>query len=140
MNKVIRFANQKDLKATMEFDLHKNEEVISNKIDMKEVIVAELDNKVVGCLKIEYIWTHIPFISYIVVKDGLRGSGIGESLLNFLEGYLKKEKNSKFLLSSSMTDATKAQKWHIRRSFEESGFITSINENNVGEVFFRKNL
>ncbi|PWX26474.1 N-acetyltransferase, partial [Clostridium perfringens] len=26
MNKVIRFANQKDLKATMEFDLHKNEE------------------------------------------------------------------------------------------------------------------
>ena len=69
MNKVIRFANQKDLKATREFDLHKNEEVISNKIDMKEVIVSELDNKVVGCLKIEYIWTHIPFISYIVVKD-----------------------------------------------------------------------
>ncbi|PWX26534.1 N-acetyltransferase, partial [Clostridium perfringens] len=24
--------------------------------------------------------------------------------------------------------------------FEECGFITSINENNVGEVFFRKNL
>ncbi|BAB80881.1 hypothetical protein [Clostridium perfringens] len=71
MNKVIRFANQKDLKATMEFDLHKNEEVISNKIDMKEVIVAELDNKVVGCLKIEYIWTHIPFISYIVVRMDL---------------------------------------------------------------------
>lgn len=94
MNKLIRFANQKDLKATMEFDLHKNEEVISNKIDMKEVIVAELDNKVVGCLKIEYIWTHIPFISYIVVKDGLRGSGIGESLLNFLEGYLKQQKAS----------------------------------------------
>lgn len=140
MNKVIRFANQKDLKATMEFDLHKNEEVISNKIDMKEVIVAELDNKVVGCLKIEYIWTHIPFISYIVVKDGLRGSGIGESLLNFLEEYLKKEKNSEFLLSSSMTDATKAQKRHIRRGFEECGFITSINENNVWEVFFRKNL
>ncbi|PWX61780.1 N-acetyltransferase, partial [Clostridium perfringens] len=23
---------------------------------------------------------------------------------------------------------------------EECGFITSINENNVGEVFFRKNL
>lgn len=37
-----------------------------------------------------------------------------------------------------MTDATKAQKWHIRRGFEECGFITSINENNVGEVFFRK--
>ncbi|MDV5106165.1 hypothetical protein R2R32_07265 [Clostridium perfringens] len=51
MNKVIRFANQKDLKATMEFDLHKNEEVISNKIDMKEVIVVELDNKVVGSSK-----------------------------------------------------------------------------------------
>ncbi len=94
MNKLIRFANQKDLKATVEFDLHKNEKVISNKIDMKEVILAKLDNKFVGCLKIEYIWTHIPFISYIVVKDGLRGSGIGESLLNFLEGYLKQQKAS----------------------------------------------
>lgn len=41
MNKVIRFANKKDLKATREFDLHKNEEVISNKIDMKEVTVAK---------------------------------------------------------------------------------------------------
>ncbi len=30
MNKVIRFANQKDLKATMEFDLHKNEEVLKS--------------------------------------------------------------------------------------------------------------
>ncbi|MDV5106166.1 hypothetical protein R2R32_07270 [Clostridium perfringens] len=27
-----------------------------------------------------------------MVKDGLRGSGIGGSLLNFLEEYLKKEK------------------------------------------------
>lgn len=134
----IKFANQNDLESAMELDLHKNKDVISNKIDRKEVIVAELEGEVVGCLKIEYLWTHMPFISYIVVKENLRASGIGERLLNFLENYLKEEKGSKFLLSSSMTDATKAQRWHMRRGFKECGFISSINEEGIGEVFFRK--
>lgn len=134
----IKFANQNDLESAMELDLHKNKDVISNKIDREEVIVAELEGEVVGCLKIEYLWTHMPFISYIVVKENLRASGIGERLLNFLENYLKEEKGSKFLLSSSMTNATKAQRWHMRRGFKECGFISSINEDGIGEVFFRK--
>lgn len=134
----IKFANQNDLESAMELDLHKNKDVISNKIDREEVIVAELEGEVVGCLKIEYLWTHMPFISYIVVKENLRASGIGERLLKFLENYLKEEKGSKFLLSSSMTNATKAQRWHMRRGFKECGFISSINEDGIGEVFFRK--
>ncbi|MDZ4993155.1 GNAT family N-acetyltransferase [Clostridium perfringens] len=140
MDVLVRFANKNDLKAAINFDLHKDKSIISNKIEMNEVIVAELEGKIVGCLKIEYIWTHMPFISYVVVKDGLRASGIGSSLLSFLEKYLKEEKDSEFLLSSSMVDATKAQKWHMRRGFKECGFIASINEDGVGEVFFRKDL
>ncbi|ELC8442973.1 GNAT family N-acetyltransferase [Clostridium perfringens] len=140
MSVLVRFANKNDLKAALNFDLHKDENIISNKIDMKEVIVAELEGNIVGFLKIEYIWDHMPFISYIVVKDDLRSYGIGTSLLNFLEKYLKEEKNSEFLLSSSITNATKAQKWHMRRGFKECGFISSINKNEVGEVFFRKYL
>ncbi|MGG5461629.1 GNAT family N-acetyltransferase [Clostridium sp. B9] len=140
MNLNVRFANQNDLEAAMEFDLHRNEKVVSNKIEMKEVIVAESEGEIVGCLKLEYLWTHMPFISYIVVKDGLRHGGIGASLLGFLENYLRDEKEAEFLLSSSMTDATKAQKWHMRRGFKECGFISGINEEGVGEVFFRKDL
>lgn len=140
MDVLVRFANKNDLKAAINFDLHKDKSIISNKIEMKEVIVAELEGEIVGCLKIEYIWTHMPFISYVIVKEGLRTSGIGAKLLSFLENYLKEEKNSEFLLSSSMIDATKAQKWHMRRGFKECGFISSINENGVGEVFFKKYL
>lgn len=140
MSVLVRFANKNDLKAALNFDLQKDENIISNKIDMKEVIVAELEGNIVGFLKIEYIWDHMPFISYIVVKDDLRSYGIGTSLLNFLEKYLKEEKNSELLLSSSITNATKAQKWHMRRGFKECGFISSINKNEVGEVFFRKYL
>ena len=61
-----------------------------------------------------------------MVKDGLRGSGIGESLLNFLEGYLKKEKNSEFLLSSSMTDATKAQTVTVNNNSNAQGGSCTI--------------
>ncbi|WP_300348839.1 GNAT family N-acetyltransferase [Clostridium sp.] len=140
MNVKIRFANQNDLERDIELDLHRNKKVISNKIDMKEVIIAEVEEEIVGCLKIEYLWTHMPFISYIIVKEEFRGLGIGLALLSFLEKYLRDEKEVEFLLSSSMTDATKAQKWHMRRGFKECGFISSINEEGVGEVFFRKDL
>ncbi len=140
MNVKIRFANQNDLEMAIELDLHRNKKVISNKIDMKEVIIAEVEEEIVGCLKIEYLWTHMPFISYIIVKEEFRGLGIGLALLSFLEKYLRDEKEVEFLLSSSMTDATKAQKWHMKRGFKECGFISSINEEGVGEVFFRKDL
>lgn len=140
MNVKIRFANQNDLEMAIELDLHRNKKVISNKIDMKEVIIAEVEEEIVGCLKIEYLWTHMPFISYIIVKEEFRGLGIGLALLSFLEKYLRDEKEVEFLLSSSMTDATKAQKWHMKRGFKECGFISSINEEGVGEVFFKKDL
>ena len=62
MNLKIRFAEIKDLDSCVKLDLHKNIDTIKNKIAMKEVIVAENNNEVIGCLKIEYIWTHLPFI------------------------------------------------------------------------------
>ena len=93
----IRFAEEKDFNSCVELDLHKNVNIIKNKIHMKEVIVAEHNNKIIGCLKIEYIWTHLPFISYIVIKKDYRANGIGKSMLSFLENYLKEEDQMPFI-------------------------------------------
>ncbi len=113
MDLKIRFADINDLESCVELDLHKNIDTIKNKISMKEVIVAEVNNEVIGCLKIEYIWTHLPFISYIVIRKDFRSSGIGKSMLTFLEEYLK-EKGQSTILSSTMTDAVNPQKWHLK--------------------------
>ena len=72
MDLKIRFAEIHDLDSCVELDLHKNIDIIKNKITMNEVIVAEVNNEVIGCLKIEYIWTHLPFISYIVIRKDFR--------------------------------------------------------------------
>lgn len=135
----IRFATIEDLEACVELDLHKNIKVISNKIIMNEVIVCETNNDIIGCLKIEYFWTHLPFISYIVVKDGFRTFGIGSNLLSFLESYLK-DKGCNTLLSSTMTDAITPQRWHIKKGFQECGMLCGINDHGVGEIFFKKDL
>ena len=137
MNLKIRFAEIKDLDSCVKLDLHKNIDTIKNKIAMKEVIVAENNNEVIGCLKIEYIWTHLPFISYIVIKNDFRASGIGRSMLTFLEEYLKNN-GQDTLLSSTMTDAVNPQKWHLKMGFIECGMLCGINEDGVGEIFFKK--
>ncbi|MEN8076450.1 GNAT family N-acetyltransferase [Clostridioides difficile] len=139
MDLKIRFAEIKDLDVCVELDLHKNIDTIKNKISMKEVIVAENNNEVIGCLKIEYIWTHLPFISYIVIKNDFRASGIGRSMLTFLEEYLKNN-GQDTLLSSTMTDAVNPQKWHLKMGFVECGMLCGINDDGVGEIFFKKAL
>lgn len=139
MNTKIRFANIDDLNPCVELDLHKNIDVIKNKISMNEVIVAEINNEIIGCLKIEYIWTHLPFISYIVINKNFRASGIGSQMLNFLENYLK-ENGQSTLLSSTMTNAVAPQKWHLKMGFIECGILCDINEDGVGEIFYKKSL
>ena len=44
----IRFAEIKDLESCVELDLHKNVDIIKNKITMNEVIVAENNNEIIG--------------------------------------------------------------------------------------------
>lgn len=135
----IRFAKIKDLNYCVELDLHKNIDVIKNKISMNEVIVAETNNEIVGCLKIEYIWTHLPFISYIVINESFRSSGIGKQMLNFLEEHLK-ENGQSTLLSSTMTNAIAPQKWHLKMGFTECGILCDINDHGIGEIFYKKSL
>lgn len=139
MDLKIRFAEINDLDSCVELDLHKNIDTIKNKISMKEVIVAESNNEVIGCLKIEYIWTHLPFISYIVIKNDFRASGVGKSMLTFSEEYLRNN-GQDTLLSSTMTDALRPQKWHLKMGFVECGMLCGINDDGVGEIFFKKAL
>lgn len=135
----IRLANENDLISCIELDLHKNSEKIKNKICMKEVFVAENNNEIIGCLKIEYIWTHLPFISYIVIKDNFRKAGLGKAMITYLEEYLKNS-GQNTLLSSTMTDALPQQKWHKKNGFKECGILCGINDHGVGELFFKKEL
>lgn len=133
---IIEFATLSELENCVKLDLHGNIDFIKRKIEHNEIIIAKENDEVLACLKFEFLWTHMPFISYIVVRDDFKGQKISSKLLQFLENYLKKN-NYKFLLSSTMPNSINSQNWHMHMQFKECGYISGIN-NGVGEIFYRK--
>lgn len=136
---VVRFAGPEDLGWCVAEDDHVTEQVIRHKIVNDEIIIAELDGKPVGYLRIEYLWSAVPYIAMIFVEDDYQKEGIGRKVLSFLEDYLRSRGHDR-LFSSSTVNEPEAQAWHRAVGFVESGIINELNDDGIGEIFFRKSL
>ena len=136
---IVRFAGPEVLEWCVVSDDHVNEQVIRHKIVNDEIIIAELDGQPIGYLRIEYLWSTIPYIGVIWVIELYRKEGIGRKILAFLEDYLR-SRGHDALYSSSTANETEPQDWHRSVGFVESGIISGINEGGIGEIFFRKDL
>ena len=112
---------------------------VQHKIKSQEIIVAELNGSLVGYLRLEYLWSRVPYIALVHVLPEDRRQGVGKSLLAFAEEFLR-EQGHQALYSSSQVDEAEPQAWHRHVGFEECGVIAGINEGGIGEVFFRKQL
>ena len=113
--------------------------IIARKIAVSEMVIAERSGERVGFLRLEYLWSMLPYIAMIRVSEAHRQQGIGRALLAFLASYLC-AKGHTVLLSSSQADEPSPQAWHRHMEFEECGILSGINAGGVGEVFFRKTL
>ena len=114
-------------------------EFFNRKIKYNEIFVAKIDNKQVGFLIFDYLWSEVPFMASIWIYPNFRKKGIGKSMLNYFEQYLSNN-NYTLLFSSSMENAKEAQAWHRHMGFKDCGIISEINDDNTGEVFFKKSL
>jgi len=110
-----------------------------HQIQSRHIMVAIVDGKHVGHIRYEFMWGHLPFLSLIMVKTRYQRQGIGKELLSFLEDVLKLHDHS-YYISSSMENEPKPQAWHKHMGFQEIGLLSNINENRIGETFFRKDL
>jgi len=136
---LVRFAGPEVLEWCVVSDSHVTEQIIRHKIINDEIIIAELDGEPIGYLRIEYLWSTIPYIGVIFVIEAYRSEGIGQKILTFLEDYLR-SRGHDVLYSSSQANEPEPQAWHRSVGFVESGIISGINEGGIGEVFFRKSL
>jgi ribosomal protein S18 acetylase RimI-like enzyme len=136
---LVRFAGPDDLEWCVVEDDHVTEQIIRHKIVDNEIILAELDGQIIGYVRLEYLWSTIPYIALIFVKEAYRGEGIGRMLLDFLIEHLKFFGYDE-LFSSSQVNEPEAQAWHRGNGFTECGIINGLNEGDIGEVFFRKQL
>jgi ribosomal protein S18 acetylase RimI-like enzyme len=135
----VRFAVPEDLAWCATRDHHIPPEIIVRKIKLSEILVAEMEGESVGYLRLEYLWSVVPYIALIGVVEQHRRQGVGRAMLDFLEAHLRAVGHS-VLMSSSQVNEPEPQAWHRHMGFEECGILTGINAGGVGEVFFRKAL
>jgi len=134
---MVRLADRGDLSFVAQ-DGYVSRDIIAAKLDAGEVLIAEKDSIPVGYLRIEYLWSRLPYITLIRVLPEYRKQGVGKALLAFLERKLESAGHT-VLLSSSQADEPEPQTWHRHMGFTECGRLEMINDG-VDEVFFRKDL
>jgi len=135
----VRFAGSEDLTWCSNQDESVDQKILERKIPWKELLIAEMAGKRVGYLRLEYLWSKIPYIGLVKVNQQQRGQGVGQAMLRFLEPFLR-ENEFRVLMSSSQVNEPRAQEWHRKMGFQECGIIAGINKGGIGEVFFTKPL
>jgi N-acetylglutamate synthase-like GNAT family acetyltransferase len=135
----VRPARVEDLDWYCAEDPSVGREAIRRKVEAGEVFIAELEDRPVGHLRLDYLWSKTPFIALIRVLPECRAQGIGRALLVLVEANLRAAGRDA-LYSSTMTVAEQARVWHRHMGFKECGTIQGINPGGVGEVFFVKRL
>ncbi|MFI5421484.1 MAG: GNAT family N-acetyltransferase [Nitrososphaerales archaeon] len=150
---IIRFAQPSEVDSCFSFDYIRNDEnlqkkgreILKQKIDQKQIILAESPTKIIGYFRMNDI-VFKPYLGYIVIDAAYRSKGLGKRMLDFLEGHLVEEGHN-VLYSSSQADASRSQNWHRKMGFEECGIIAGFNDRTaddlpsvgmIGEVYFRK--
>jgi N-acetylglutamate synthase-like GNAT family acetyltransferase len=136
LNIQVRFAGLHDLPFVSQ-DGYIPPQVVVRKIEAREVILVEIDGQPVGYLRLEYLWSLVPYIALVTVEPAYRRMGAGKAMLGFVNQFLA-EAGHKWLYSSSQADEPEPQAWHRHMGFQDCGIIAGINEGGVSEVFFRK--
>jgi ribosomal protein S18 acetylase RimI-like enzyme len=87
----VRFAEGMDLDGCIALDHPEMlAEVIQRKVEQREIIVAEKAGQLlVGYLRLDYLWSFVPYIALIWVVEDQRQQGIGRAILRYLENVMK---------------------------------------------------
>ena len=137
MNNIqVRFAKLQDLPFVSQ-DGFIPPEVVIRKIEVQEVVLAEIEGQPVGYLRLEYLWSLVPYIALVTVEPPHRRIGVGQAMLAFVNQFLA-DADHEWLYSSSQADEPEPQAWHRHMGFQDCGIITGINAGGVSEVFFKK--
>jgi N-acetylglutamate synthase-like GNAT family acetyltransferase len=135
----VRLAANPDLAWLAVNDGHLDREAIADKVARQEVFVAEMEGQPVGLLRLDYLWSTVPFVAQVRVSERCRRRGVGRALVNGAADHAR-GLGATFLLSSATGDEAQPQAWHEAVGFEPCGELAGINGNAVAEVFFRRAL
>jgi N-acetylglutamate synthase-like GNAT family acetyltransferase len=137
----IHWAHATDLEWIDALEPHLNATELDQKRLRQELVVALCDGEQAGYLRLERLWGHVPFVSWILVNEAQRSRGIGEQLMRWVALELTTLTPKEcYLWSSTEPENVRSQAWHLRIGFAEAGFLAGINpgpNGGKGEIFYR---
>ncbi|MCG8541714.1 MAG: GNAT family N-acetyltransferase [Clostridia bacterium] len=117
-------------------DEHISSEMLYRKIKDNEVIIAKIDNRIIGWLRYGYFWDSIPFMNMLMIDKRYRRKGIGKSMVEFWEKEMK-VKGYKTLMTSSLSKEL-AQHFYRKLGYKDAGSL--ILQNDALEIIFTKEI
>ena len=134
---MVRFAVQTDLDFLDQHDPLLKRQSLSEKIDRKEVYVAESRGRSVGLARYNYFCDLDPFLTLIFVLEPYRRQGFGSQLIQFWEQAMK-EKGHRYLLTCTQADED-AQFFYRKLGFADTGSMLFPGQT-AAELILLKNL
>ena len=130
----IRIATLKDYPFLEQNDKHIRLDEIKSLIKQKRIILAEVDNKIVGWLRWSLFWDNTPFMNMLYFLDGYRGKGYGRQLVTYWEKQMCQ--NGYDMVMTSTLSNEQAQHFYRKLGYVDRGSLLLPDE--PLEIIFTK--
>ena len=126
---VVRFARLDDLDFAYQ-DGYITAKILKSKIEaqlalnpdcIEDMVIAEWNGKRVGYVRLEYLWSIVPYIALIRVLPEYRRQGVGKALLRFIETFLFATQVTRHSTVHRKRTSPEPQAWHRHVGFVECG-------------------
>ena len=122
----IRYAGPGDLELISEYDEDVSEEVLSNAIAMKRIILLFIDGEFEGWLRFNLFWDNIPFMNLLYLSEEQRRKGYGRKMVEFWEREMA-DQGYDFVLTSTQSDE-EGQFFYRKLGYIDRGALVLPNE------------
>ena len=128
--------NQKHMDYLNRQDNLVTSEMLLRKVEQRMVLLAFINNEIVGWLRFGFFWDNIPFMNLLVVEEAVRLQGVGRALVSFWEQEMRKQGYMRVMTSTQADE--QAQFFYRKLGYRECGCLLLPDE--VLEILFIRKL
>ncbi len=123
---MIRYAEESDYAALLEYDRHISGRELRNSIRDRRILVIYQDEIFVGWLRFGLFWDNLPFMNLLYILEPYRGRGNGKRLTDFWEQEMA-ARGYPYVLTSTQSDE-QAQFFYRKTGYRECGALVLPGE------------
>ena len=134
---IIDFATVQSMDFLKANDRHIPPELLIEKVQRKEIILAKNAGKIIGWLRFGYFWDQYPFMNMLMILEEYRRKGTGKLLVSFWENEMV-QKGFDAVFTSTLANE-EGQHFYRKLGYVDSGCLLLETEPAL-EIIMRKRL